>query len=285
MTRVRYLVSAVLFALAPATPLLGRPGDHGDKSKDDPLIAAMRFVKVPKGTFWMGGAYDRFPRNRFEKQVEIQQDFELAAYTVTQEQWQAVMGNNPSWFSRQGGGKDQVKTIADADLKRFPVEMVSWDDTQEFLKKLNGREKDKGWLYRLPSEAEWEYACRGAASSREDCSFDFYLDKPSNDLSSTQANFNGDFPAGNAPKGPNLGRPTKVGSYAPNKLGLYDMHGNVLQWCADLYSEGLRRAARGGSWYHGGPVCRAAAGIPYYPSYPYIHLGLRLARVPSGVKQ
>ena len=101
--------------------------------------------------------------------------------------------------------------------------------TQEFIKKLNDKERGQGWEYRLPTGAEWEYACRGAATSEAECSYDFYLEKPSNDLSSEQANFRGNFPAGNAPKGPNLLRTTKVGSYKPNKLGLYDMHGNVYQ--------------------------------------------------------
>jgi formylglycine-generating enzyme required for sulfatase activity len=275
MLRLTHCLVVMAFALIPALPL---QGGAGGKDKEDPLIAAMKFVKVPKGTFWMGGAYSPFPDNRFEKQVEIEQDFELAAYTVTQEQWQAVMGNNPSWFSREGGGKDKVKDSADADLKRFPVEQVSWIDVQEFLKKLNAREKGKGWVYRLPSGAQWEYACRGAATSKEDCLFDFYLDKPTNNLSSTQANFNGDLPAGKAAKGPNLGRPTKVGSYAPNQLGLYDMHGNVGQWCADLCPGDSRRLARGGSWYDDAEHCRAASGFGGEPSYRYIILGLRLAR-------
>ena len=107
---------------------------------------------------------------------------------------------------------------------------MSWDDVQEFLQKLNAREKDSGWMYRLPTEAEWEYACRGGASSKEECSYHFYLDKPTNDLSSTQANFNGNYPDGGAAKGPYLERTTKVGSYQPNRLGLYDMHGNVWEW-------------------------------------------------------
>ena len=104
------------------------------------------------------------------------------------------MGNNPSRFSRAGNGKDKVKNIADADLKVFPVESVSWDDAQEFIKKLNERERGNGWTYRLPAEAEWEYACRGGATSEEECSFHFYLDRPTNDLSSKQANFSGDYP-------------------------------------------------------------------------------------------
>src|SRR5271155_727109 len=94
------------------------------------------------------------------------------------------------------------KKIADADLLQFPVETVSWEDVQTFIQKLNEREKlDTGWLYRLPTEEEWEYACRGAACSKEECSFHFYLDRPTNDLSPTQANFNGNFPAGSAAGG------------------------------------------------------------------------------------
>src|SRR5207237_39225 len=161
------------------------------------LIAAMKFVKVPKGTFWMG--WDSIGKER--KQVEIKEDFELAAYTVTQEQWETVMGNNPSWFQRKGGGANAVKDVSDAELKRFPVESVGWKDCQVFSKKLNEQQKGKGWLYRLPTEEEWEYACRNACTTKEECSFDFYFDKPSNDLSSKQANFRGDSPAGKAEKG------------------------------------------------------------------------------------
>ena len=98
----------------------------------------------------------------------------------------------------------------------------------------------------MPSEAEWEYACRGGATSEEECSYHFYFAKPTNDLSSKEANFNGNFPFGKADKGPYLGRTTKVGSYAPNKVGLYDMHGNVWQWCEDLWEKrGLGPGAPG----------------------------------------
>jgi formylglycine-generating enzyme required for sulfatase activity len=117
----------VAFMLVPL-PLLG--GQGGAKDKEDPLIADMKFVKVPKGTFWMS----KDGKNA-QVQVTIAKDFELAAYTVTQEQWETVMGKNPSYFSRKGEFKDKVKDIADADLKRFPVENVSWNDVQEFLTK------------------------------------------------------------------------------------------------------------------------------------------------------
>jgi formylglycine-generating enzyme required for sulfatase activity len=276
MLRLTSSLIVVAFTLVLALPLLAAAG--GGKVKEDPVIAAMKFVKVPKGTFWMGWDSD----SKQSKQVAIKQDFELAAYMVTQEQWEAVMGNNPSFFSRQGKGKDMVKDISDADLKRFPLENAPWNDVQEFLRKLNAREQGKGWLYRVPTEAEWEYACRNALTTKEDCSYDFYFDKPTNDLSSKQANFNGKFPAGKGEKGPNLQRPTKVGSYAPNKLGLYDMNGNVLQWCEGLDDGPPVRVLRGGCWLSGARDCRAGLRRRLGPAYRYYDLGLRLARVPSG---
>jgi formylglycine-generating enzyme required for sulfatase activity len=243
---------------------------------EDALIREMKFVKVPKGTFWMSE-----DAKNAVKQVTINADFELAAYTVTQGQWQAVMNDNPSYYSRNG----KVADVSEANLKRFPVESVSWDDVQKFVEKLNEREKGKGWRYRLPKEAEWEYACRNAATDKAECSFDFYFAKGgTNDLSSKEANFNGEYPAGNGVKGNYLGRPTMVGQYEPNKLGLYDMHGNVRQWCEDLYdTKGPGQVVRGGSWRSHGRFCRAAFRDGYAPSDRYDVLGFRLARVPSGL--
>src|SRR5207245_8165120 len=136
--------------------------------------------------------------------------------------WETLMGDNPSEFSRAGKRKDEVKDIKDEHLKQFPVESVSWNDAQKFITKLNEQEKGKGWLYRLPTEAEWEYACRGGATSEEECSYHFYFTQPTNDLSSEQANLH-------APKGKYLNRTTRVGEYLPKKMGLCDMQGNVWQ--------------------------------------------------------
>jgi tetratricopeptide (TPR) repeat protein len=188
------------------------------------------------------------------------------------------MGNNPSWFSRKGNGRNSVLNISNEELKLFPVEMVSWDDVQAFLKNLNEQERGRGYWYRLPTEAEWEYACRGGATSLEECSYHFYLDKPTNDLSSEQANFIGAIPHGKAPSGPSLQRPTRVGAYPSNKLGVCDMHGNVWQWTDT--AEGSDRVIRGGGWGQNGTECRAAHRLREPPSGRGSSIGFRLARVP-----
>ncbi len=253
-------------------------GAEPPKPKDGPN--GMKFVPLSKGTFYMGWDGEKGSA----KMTEIKEDFEIAIHTVTQVQWQAVMGKNPSYFSRDGGGKNMVKDIKDDELKQFPVEQVSWDDCQAFIKKLNEQEKANGWSYRLPSGAEWEYACRGGATSEEECSHHFYFAKPTDDLSSKEANFNGTYPFRKGEKGPYLERTTKVGSYASNKLGLYDMHGNVWQWCSDLYDPKLatsHRVNRGSCWLNSGTICRAASRSWNPPSARFSRLGLRLARVPS----
>jgi formylglycine-generating enzyme required for sulfatase activity len=240
--------------------------------RDDRVL--MTFVRLPKGTFYMG--WDGRPGSA--KKTEIKEDFEIAAHDVTQGQWEAIMGNNPSWFSRKNNGRHRVADSSDEELQLFPVESVSWDDVQAFLKKLNEKERGHGYLYRLPTEAEWEYACRGGATSLEECSYHFYLDKPTNDLSSEQANF---YPFGKAPKGPYLERTTRVGAYPSNKLGLCDMHGNVWQWCADVYtSGGSARVFRGGCWHDDGTHCQAAYRNGDKPPGRSPLIGFRLARVP-----
>jgi formylglycine-generating enzyme required for sulfatase activity len=275
MSSRRILLMSCLAAALTASTVGAEP----PKAREGPL--GMKFVSLPKGTFYMG--WDGTKGSA--KKTEIKEDFEIAIYTVTQGQWQELMGNNPSYFSRDGVGKDKVKDIKDEDLKQFPVETVSWTDAQEFIKKLNEKEKGKGWTYHLPTEAEWEYACRGGATSEEECSYHFYFEKPTNDLSSKDANFNGDYPDGKAAKGPYLGCTTKVGSYPPNKLGLYDMHGNVWQWCEDLYDptdpKALARVLRGGGWSGYGVNCRSAVRLWTGPDFWVQSGGFRLAAVPE----
>jgi formylglycine-generating enzyme required for sulfatase activity len=275
MLSQRLLIASCLLSALTANNASAQP----PKPKDGPM--GMKFVPLPKATFYMG--WDGAKKG---VKTEIKEDFEIAVHTVTQEQWRAVMGNNPSRFSRDGQAKVEVKRIPDADLKLFPVESVSWYDAQEFIKKLNEKEAGRGYEYRLPRDAEWEYACRGGATSEEECSYYFYFDKPTNDLSSKQANFNGNVPFGKGDKGPYLERPTNVGSYAPNKLGLYDMHGNVWQWCADLGKPGdsyRGGVLRGGCWAWSAGHCRADYRLVYTPDPPvqrYFSAGFRLARTP-----
>ena len=229
---------------------------------------------MPKGKSWLGGGKDKLG----DREVTLPADFYLGKYEVTQEEWTQVMGENPSRFSRTGGDQDKVKDISDADLKRFPVDTVSWDDCQTFVAKLNQREKEAGWVYRLPTEAEWEYACRGGPmADRQYSAFDSYLAKPTNTLSSKEANIGGDDA---------LNRTCKVGSYEPNRLGLFDMHGNLWEWCDDdgKAEDGtLGKVSRGGCWTNELPVYHlATARITEVPSSGNVLRGLRLARVPSG---
>jgi formylglycine-generating enzyme required for sulfatase activity len=230
----------------------------------------MEFVLVPRGKSWLGGFYGK----PTDKEVEVLHDFYLGKYEVTQEEWEKVTGMNPSNFSREGRGKDLVAGVSDKDLKRFPVEQVTWDAAQDFLKRLNRQAKESGWVYRLPKEAEWEYACRGGPVDRIESSFDYYFEKPTRKLLPEQANVDSK-------------RTCKVGSHQANRLGLYDMHGNVWEWCEDLFDptdpkRAEFRAARGGGWNGAFPHCRASFRIPYRQVAGYAYNGLRVARVPAG---
>jgi formylglycine-generating enzyme required for sulfatase activity len=248
----------------------------------------MEFVKVPRGTFWMGGGSSEEDRAKM-RPVTIDRDFELGVYEVTQEEWLWVMNRGPGFPSpaNEEAYRERLKGVTEAEFKRFPVE-ASWKDVQEFLRRLNEQECDGGYKYRLPTEAEWEYACRGGASSREECSFDFYFDKPTNVLSPARANFDDSYPGGNAGRGRYLGRPTRVGSYEPNRLGLYDMHGNVWEW-TDTASHAhpvtwvlpawtRTEVCRGGAFGSYNVFCRAAyrVSVPAIDSFD----GFRVARSP-----
>jgi uncharacterized protein (TIGR02996 family) len=234
----------------------------------------MEFVLIPPGRFLRGSPEteaERDPDEGPQHEVEITQPFYLGAYPVTQAEYKKVMGKNPSHFSSRGRGKGKVKGLK---TRRFPVERVSWGEAVEFCRHLTENERALGRLYRLPTEAEWEYACRGGRSVKD--LTPFCLAEPTSSLSSTQANFNGTHPYGEAAEGPDLGRTTTVGSYQPNGLGLFDMHGNVWEWCSDWYDPSYYQRSprqdpqgpesnpenyhvlRGGSYYGPGDVCRSA---------------------------
>jgi formylglycine-generating enzyme required for sulfatase activity len=269
----------------------------------------MKLVLIPPGKFKMGSPKDEadaLANEGPQHEVEITRAFYLGETEVTQAQFKKVMGYNPSYFStdgkgkegakffdfsKPGGGKDRVKGM---DTDAFPVENVSWQEAQTFLKKLSElpEEKKKGRKYRLPTEAEWEYAARGGAPSYQVFGF-------GNSLSSQQANFKGNYPYGGAAKGPYLGRTCKVGSYPANGFGLRDMHGNVDEWCQDWYgrdyygksprrdppgpAKGSDRVVRGGCWSsHAGLFCRSASRNDCSPAVRTHVLGFRVALVASG---
>jgi formylglycine-generating enzyme len=263
----------------------------------------LKMVRIPaKGkTFWMGSPKDETGRNPWvveknfdaeaQHEVELSRDYYLGVTEVTQAQYRAIMGTNPSYFCKDGGGKEKVAGLNTDD---FPVEQVSWEDAKDFCRKVREKLQD-GHTYRLPTEAEWEYACRGGASFKD--SFPFYLKGgPTFSLSGGQINFNGNVPYGSGSKGKYLERTERCGGFAEavNAFGLYDMHGNVWEWCEDWFGEyskgktvdphgpsgGSGRVFRGGSWRNDSRSCRAA-GRPWgSPSYRRDELGLRLARVP-----
>jgi len=224
-----------------------------------PILNA-RFVLIPAGTFIIGSPENEPKRwvHETQHQVTISHPFYMQTTPVTQGQWQKVMGNNPSYFK----GDDNL-----------PVETVSWSNVQEFIGRLNRQEgTDK---YRLPTEAEWEYACR-AGSTTVYC----FGDDPGRLGEYAWYNDNSE-------------RTTHpVGGKKPNTWGLYDMHGNVWEWVKDLYgdypsgsvtdpegsSEGSARVHRGGSWYYNARYCRSAYRNFYDPGLRNRHLGFRLLR-------
>ena len=218
----------------------------------------MEFALIPAGTFLMGSPETEATRKRDEgpqRPITISRPFYLGVYAVTQEQYQAVMGANPSQFTAETGGGPA-----------HPVETVNWEEAVEFCRRLSQwpAEERNGRVYRLPTEAEWEYACRAGTTTA------FHYGPA---LSSREANLHGGQPYF-APPGPHLERTTPVGSYAPNAFGLYDLHGNVWEWCQDWYSDtyladvaavdpvgptdGTHRVQRGGCWNAYGECCRAA---------------------------
>ncbi len=241
----------------------------------------MRFIPVPAGSFLMGsapGEQGRHPDEGPRHRVRIPAAFWLGQGPVTQAQFLAVMRHNPSHF-REGG--EGGAAVAGLDTSGLPVERVSWFDAGEFCARLAAL--CPGHAYRLPTEAEWEYACRAGTTSV----FHF-----GDSLTSDLANIDGNLPEGAAPKGRYLARTSAVGSYPPNAFGLYDMHGNVWEWCQDWFDDhyyaaspeasppgpagGTRRSLRGGGWFYGARICRSAYRYRYEPEARHNDFGLRV---------
>jgi formylglycine-generating enzyme required for sulfatase activity len=237
----------------------------------------MRLVRIEPGKFQMGSPAGEVGRREDETQheVEIARPYGIGVYTVTQAQYRQVMGTRPSSFSPKGDGRERVAGLNTDD---FPVERVNWEEAMDFCRvvSLLPAVRDKGWVVDLPTEAEWEYACRAGTTTP------FHHGAS---LSSQQENFNGISPYGDAAKGPSLQHTTKVGSYAANAWGLYDMHGNVFQWCKDWYAKEFKqpdpkqtpgRVARGGAWLSQGKDCRAARREKINPTARGSALGFRV---------
>jgi formylglycine-generating enzyme required for sulfatase activity len=254
----------------------------GNRSVDLNATVAMDMLWVPAGTFTMGSPTTEAGRqaNREdEHNVSLTQGFYLGKYEVTQAQYEAVMTGNINSLSptpSQWSGNPNR-----------PVEMISWDDVQVFLSRLNAQQSANlpaGWSYVLPTESQWEYACRAGMTT---------MYSWGNDINATRANYNWD---GGAHDGNDFKQTRDVGQYAANPWGFFDMHGNVWEWTADWFqaaypsgnpvvdptrsASGLFRVARGGSWGNDWSSLRSAQRFEKSPITPPIfrtgNLGFRV---------
>ncbi len=245
--------------------LLARAADSGGKTVKAILTPlGIDFVLIPAGSFQMGLAPDELLHQRYldarpKHRVKISRPFYMSRHEITQRQWRVVMGENPGFFK----GKNR------------PIENVTWDQVQEFIRRLNLRDNTRS--YRLPTEAEWEYACRAGTLTQ----YCFGNDPEQLDLYGWFCR-NSDFET------------HPVGKLRPNAWGLYDMHGNAAEWCQDWYggnsyadgSEidpggspgGTEKVIRGGSWEHAASYCRSAARIHYIPNDASTFVGFRLVK-------
>ncbi len=230
----------------------------------------MKLVPIPAGKFMMGSPPSEEGRYDSEQQHEVTltKDFYLGLTQVTQAQYEQVMGTNPSYF--------KVDEVFGKDISEYPVEQVSWDDAVAFCEMLSAipEEKAAGRVYRLPTEAEWEYACRSGSNTR-------YHFGDKEELLGKYAWY----------KENSKDRTHPVALKEPNALGLFDMHGNVYEWCSDWYggypegivtdpigqSDGSLRVRRGGSWCIEAADCRSADRYGDVPSDRIDNIGFRVA--------
>src|SRR5262245_8459001 len=261
---------------------------QGLKAGDTRKVVGISLCWCPPGTFTMGSPPSEPERRPGEDQVEVTltRGFWIAKYETTQGQWKRVIGKLPGEFT------DELPEGDD-----FPVGNVNFTEAEAFCHGLTALAHESGelpldWVIRLPTEAQWEYACR--AGTKTATSF-------GDSLGSHQANFKGKPYHGGEP-GPSLGRAAPVGSYPANAWGLHDMHGNTFEWCRDWYharypggtdpdlyaarstatkseSGGMSRSRRGGCWADEGWPCRSAFRLRFEPERGYDHIGFRVVAV------
>ena len=236
-------------------------------------ITGMSLIRVKAGTFMMGSLVkdvDRF-NNEILHEVNLTKDYYLGKYEVTQAEWEMVMGKNPSYFKNCG--------------KNCPVDNVSWNKVQKFIRRLNEKAKAMGLRggYRLPTEAEWEYAAR--AGTKTPFSF-------GENINTAQVNYNGNEPYNGGSTGEYRERTIGTFSLQGNAWGFHEMHGNVWEWVSDVYvdypensvtdphiqSGGTRRVSRGCGWDDYAGYCRSAFRGRLKPNSSDNDLGFRLAR-------
>ncbi|MTJ08901.1 bifunctional serine/threonine-protein kinase/formylglycine-generating enzyme family protein [Anabaena sp. UHCC 0204] len=233
----------------------------------------LEMVEIPAGTFYMGSPENEAKRRDNESpQHEVTvPSFFIGKYPLTQAQYQAIIGSNPAYF--KGNGSTPL-------TNHRPVEQVSWNDAVAFCQKLS---QNTGKNYKLPSEAQWEYACRAGTTTP------FYFGES---ITPDLVNYNGDYAYAAAPKGKYRKQTTDVGTFPPNAFGLYDMHGNVWEWCEDDWQENYinapingialtrlgnnPRLLRGGSWNSIASYCRAADRYRDARGIRYDFLGFRV---------
>jgi formylglycine-generating enzyme required for sulfatase activity len=216
--------------------------------------------------------------------VSISRGFWMGKYEVTQQEYISVTATNPSYYNGDRSGPPWNDVDYGTDLTR-PVELVSWNDAVNYCVLLTTQERDAGripfnWIYRLPTEAEWEYACRAGTTTRF-----YYGDDPGY---TNLANYAWYFENSDGMTHP-------VGELLLNAWGLYDMAGNVWEWCQDWYgpypggsltdpkgpATGTHRVWRGGSWFYIGRYCRSARRFNHLPTYVYEGLGFRVVLAPA----
>jgi len=235
----------------------------------------------------MGSPIDEAHRSRHgetQRQVSLSHGFWIGKFEVNQDAYQKIMDANPSEFSTLGKFGRRVIGL---DTKRFPVECVSWEDAIEFCSRLTRIERLAGrlpadWAYTLPTEAQWEYACRAKTTTATAFG---------ENISATDANFRDDVESTGDETLTGSGRPREVGGSRPNAWGLQEMHGNVSEWCLDSYQDeppgGIDprsdvpdarfRVIRGGRWNFGGEICRSAYRGGEPSSSRHNGLGFRVA--------